>query len=168
MAQFDDDFATFFMLRRVDDIICGILACEVCDKVVPITLDRLDLVEQFDEVRARPIIRVHRPQECHRRELAALVDTNPKRVSLTDDDFDPASTLGNHTARKLFAFARLGTLNEVDPGRSMQLTDNDTFGTVDDEFAAADHDRHVAKVNFLFNRLLFHQSQPDPKRTTEC
>ena len=49
----------------------------------------------------------------------------------------------------------------------MQLADDDAFSTVDDEFAAADHDRHVAKIDFFFDRLLFHESQPDSERSAK-
>ena len=46
----------------------------------------------------------------------------------------------------------------------MQLADDDALGSVDDEFAAADHDRHVAEVDLFFDRLLFLEAQPDPER----
>jgi hypothetical protein len=41
--------------------------------------------------------------------------------------------------------------------------DDDALGSVDDEFAAAEHDRHVTQVDFLFDRLFLGQAQPDAK-----
>ena len=43
---------------------------------------------------------------------------------------------------------------KVDAGRAVQLADDDALGAVDDELAAADHDRHVAEVDLLLDRLL--------------
>ena len=54
--------------------------------------------------------------------------------------------------------------DEVDAGAAVQLADHDALGTVDDELAAAEHDRHVAEVDFFLDRLLFVQPQPDAER----
>jgi hypothetical protein len=48
----------------------------------------------------------------------------------------------------------------------VQLADDDALGAVDDELAAAQHDRHVAEVDFFLDRLLFDEAQPDAERTT--
>ncbi len=47
------------------------------------------------------------------------------------------------------------------PGRAVQLAHDDALGAVDDELAAADHDRQVAQVDLLLDRLarLFRRSQ---------
>jgi hypothetical protein len=41
---------------------------------------------------------------------------------------------------------------EVDAGRAVQLADDDALGAVDDELAAADHDRDLAEVHPLLDR----------------
>ena len=48
------------------------------------------------------------------------------------------------------------------PGRAVELADDDALGAVDDELAAADHDRHVAEVDLLLDRgLALVQAEPD-------
>ena len=48
----------------------------------------------------------------------------------------------------------------------MELADDDALGTVDDELAAADHDRHVAEIDFFLDRgaVALAQAQPDAER----
>ena len=41
--------------------------------------------------------------------------------------------------------------DEIDAGRAVQLADDDALGPVDDELAAADHDGHVAEVDFFLD-----------------
>ena len=50
--------------------------------------------------------------------------------------------------------------HKVYAGRTMQLTNDNTLGTVDNELATADHNRDVAEIHFFLNRLLFDQTQP--------
>ena len=51
------------------------------------------------------------------------------------------------------------------PGRAVELADDDALGAVDDELAAADHDRHVAEVDRLLDRrLALVQAEPDVER----
>ena len=66
VAKLDDNLATLFVLRRIDNLVSGILTCEMGNEVIPVNLDRLGLVEQFDEIRTGPVIRVHGAQERHR------------------------------------------------------------------------------------------------------
>ena len=56
--------------------------------------------------------------------------------------------------------------DEVDAGRAVQLADDDALGAVDDELAAADHDRHVAEVDFFLDggAVGLAQAQPDAER----
>src|SRR5262249_41613909 len=115
---------------------------------------RFRWIERPDNVRVGRVSGVHGPQQRHGGELAALVDAHPERVLLGDVDFDPATALGNDAATMQLALARFGLHHEIDAGRTMQLADNHTLGAVDDEFAAADHDRHIAEIDLLFDRLL--------------
>ena len=62
------------------------------------------------------------------------------------------------------AVAGLGLDDEIDAGRAVQLADDDALGAVDDELAAADHDRHVAEVDFFLDGLLLVEAQPDAER----
>ena len=54
--------------------------------------------------------------------------------------------------------------DEVDARAAVQLADHDALGAVDDELAAAEHDRQVAQVDFFLDRLLLVQPQPDAER----
>ena len=48
------------------------------------------------------------------------------------------------------------------PGAAVELADDHALGAVDDELAAADHDRHVAQVDRLLDgRLALVQAEPD-------
>ena len=101
------------MIRRINDVIGGIFPAEMRDQILPVHLDRFCLVEQLYQIGTGPIIRVHCTQKRHRREFTALVNPDTQRVALADDDLDPASSLGDHSAGKLLTLTRLGTLNEV-------------------------------------------------------
>src|SRR5262249_51988758 len=105
--------------------------------------------------------RVHGAQERHGGELAGLVDADAEGVLLGDVDLDPAAALGDDAAGVELALA-LGLDGEVHAGGAVQLADDDALGAVDDELAAADHDRHVAEVDLFLDRLgLLHEAQPD-------
>ena len=58
------------------------------------------------------------------------------------------------------------SMHEIDAGRTVQLADDDAFGAVDDELAAADHDRHVAEIDFFLDdrAIGLAQAQPDLER----
>ncbi len=110
-------------------------------------------------------LRVHRPQQRHDRELAALVDADREAFLAGDVQLDPAAALGNDAATVQAALAgAFDFADEVDAGAAVQLADHDALGAVDDELAAAEHDRHVAQVDFFLDRLLLGQPQPDPER----
>ena len=122
------------------------------------------LVEDADQVGVQAVLRRHGPQQGHGRELAALVDADADRLFFGRVELDPTAALGNDAAAIAAAVAGFEFADEVDAGAAVQLADDDALGTVDDELAAAEHDRHVAQVDFLFDRLLFGQPQPDAER----
>ena len=63
------------------------------------------------------------------------------------------------------AVARLDLDDEVNAGAAVELADDDALGAVDDELAAADHDRHVAEVDRLLDRrLALVEAEPDVER----
>ncbi len=85
-------------------------------------------------------------------------------VLLGDVQLDPAAALGNDAAAVQLAVAGLRLADEIDARAAVQLADHDALGAVDDELAAAEHDRHVAQVDFFLDRLLLGQPQPDAER----
>jgi hypothetical protein len=53
---------------------------------------------------------------------------------------------------------------EVHARRPVELRDDHALGPIDDELAAADHDRQLAEVDLLLDRLLLVQADPDLER----
>ena len=86
--------------------------------------------------------------------LLRLVDADGQRVLLGDRAFDPASALGDDAAAVQRAVAFLHFDQEVDAGRAVKLVHDDALGAVDDELAAADHDRDFAEVDGVFHHLV--------------
>ena len=64
------------------------------------------------------------------------------------------------------AVAGLDLDDEVDARAAVKLADDHALGAVDDELAAADHDRHVAEVDRLLDRgLALVELEPDVEGT---
>ena len=57
--------------------------------------------------------------------------------------------------------AGVAVADEIDAGAAVQLAHHDALGAVDDELAAAHHDRHVAEIDLFLDRLLLRQPQPN-------
>jgi hypothetical protein len=142
----------------VDDVVVGVhrgdFLLGVPDQPVPglgaLQLDRFRLIKLPDDGGGRGVGRVHGPQQGHGRELARLVDPDAEVVLLGDIDLDPAAALRDDPAGVEFEIA-VDFLNEVHARRAVELADDDALGPVDDELAAADHDRHVAQVDLLLD-----------------
>src|SRR5207244_6191809 len=118
-------------------------------------------VEGLEDVGVGGVGGVHGPEQGHGGELAALVDADAEGFLLGDVDLDPAAALGDDAAGVQAALGALDLDGEIDAGGAVQLADDDALGAVDDELAAADHDRHVAEVDLLLNRLVLDEAQPD-------
>src|SRR5207245_356971 len=131
--------------------------------VVGLERDRLDVVgvERLDDVIVVGVSRVHGAEQRHGRELARLVDADAQGVLLGDVDLDPRAALGDDAAAVELAVAGLGLDDVIDAGGAVQLADDDALGPVDDELAAADHDRHVAQVDLFLDGLFLVEAQPD-------
>ena len=83
-----------------------------------------------------------------------MVDANGNRFFPGNVEFDPASAFRNDAATEALAVEfRFG--EEVDARAAVQLADDDAFGAVDNEFAAAEHDREFAEENVFFDRVFF-------------
>ncbi len=124
----------------------------------------IGFVERAQDVGVQAVLRVHRPQQRHHRELAALVDADRDAVLLGGVDLDPAAALGDDAAAVQPPLAGFHLGDEVDAGAAVQLAHHDALGAVDDELAAAEHDRQVAQVDFFLDRLLLVEPQPDAER----
>ncbi len=164
LAAFDDDFAGPLAVRRIDHVANGQLAFDL--RGAPPVDDplRLGLVEGLENRRVVAVRRVHRAEQRHRRELSALVDADREALLPRDVQLDPAAPFGDHAAAMQLALAGLHLGDEVDSRAAVQLADDDPFGAVDDELAAAEHDRDVAEVDLLLDRLVLRQAEPDLER----
>ena len=160
-AAVDQDLAG----RRVDDVAAGDPALELGGRLGIGRVDLVGFVKRLQDGLVARVLRAHRAQQRHRRELARLVDPHAQRVFLGDLQLDPASALGDDPAGVQLLVARLDLDDEVDAGRAVELADDDALGAVDDELAAADHDRHVTQVDrFLEGRLALVEPEPDVER----
>ena len=86
--------------------------------------------------------------------LLRLVDADGQRVLLGDRALDPRAALGDDAAAVQRAVAFLHFDEEVDARRAVELVHDDALGAVDDELAAADHDRDLAEVDGVFHHLV--------------
>ena len=118
-------------------------------------LDRLDRVELLDDRFGGRVFLVERAKERRRGNLAALVDANGQCVFLGDRAFDPRTALGDDTAAVKRTVAFLHFDQEVHAGRAVKLVHDHALGAVDDELAAADHDRDFTEVDGIFHHLVF-------------
>ena len=76
LAALDDDLAGPVAAGRVDDVVDGDLAFDLGRAAAVDDLLLGGFVERADDVGVQAVLRVHRPQQRHRRELAALVDAD--------------------------------------------------------------------------------------------
>ena len=73
---------------------------------------------------------------------------------LVTEHLDPAAALGDDAAAVQRAVAFLHFDEEVDARRAVKLVHDHALGAVDDELAAADHDRDLAEVDRFLDRLV--------------
>src|SRR6185437_8694598 len=164
LSGFEDDLAGLVVVGRVHDVADGDLAFDLSGASPIHDLLVRRLIEAADQVDVLAVLGVHRPQQRERRELSALVDADGEHLFLAHVQFDPTAALGDDPATVQLALVAFHLADEIDARAAVQLADHHALGAVDDELAAAEHDRHVAQVDLLFDRLLFGQAQPDLER----
>ena len=109
-AAVDQDLAG----GRVDDVAAGDAPLELGGRLGIGRVDVLDLVERLEDRLVARILRAHRAEQGHRRELARLVDPHAQGVFLGDLELDPASALGDDPAGVQLLVAGLDLDDEVD------------------------------------------------------
>ena len=165
LTGLDHHLARAGRLRRVDQVIGGVLARDPLEEFRLRQLDELGRKERADHGGVGRIDGVHRPQQGDRRELAALVDAHPQRFPLGDVQLDPAAPFGDDSAGVGLPLAGLGARDKIDTGGTVELTDHHPLGAIDNELATPQHDGDIAQVDFFFGRLLADQAEPDPERS---
>ena len=165
VTGFDDNFAGTIRIAWIDHVIDGNFAFDFRSTLAAANLVLGGFVERRQQIGIGRVPRIHRSQQGRGSKLAALVDTDRQRVFLGHVDFDPRTTLGNHTATwKLAVRGRVLLENKVDAGATVQLRDDNTLGTIDDELAPAHHDWQIAEIHLFFDRLFAVQTQPNSQR----
>ncbi len=163
LATFNDDFTRAIAADRVNNVANRDFTLDLgCAAPVDDFLF-LGFVKLLKNIGVEAKLGPHRTQQRNGRELTALVDSDRDTVLLGRVELDPATTFGNHTATVRAALTRFDFRNEIDTRTAMQLTHHDALGTIDDEFAAAEHDRQIAQIDFFLDGLFLHQAQPNAK-----
>ena len=171
-AGLDDDLAgplvwrSVLVLGGINDVVDRDSPLDFGDVTPAVRLYFLRLIEELEDLGVVGVLLVHGPKERQRGKLSALVDPHLERVFLRNIELDPAPAFWNDPAVVGFAIARFGVGDEVDTGRAVQLADDDTFRTVDDELTATEHDGDVAEIDLFLNGLVARQSQPHAQRAT--
>ncbi len=123
------------------------------------------LIEGGEDRVVRRVLRAHGPQQGHGGELPGLIDPDSQRFFLGDLELDPATPFGNDPAGVQLLVIGLDLDHEIDARRAVKLADHHALGAIDDELAAADHDRHVAQVDRFFEHgLALVETKPDVER----
>src|ERR1700761_3403158 len=107
-------------------------------------LDGVDGIEGLENLLIRA--ETKRAQENGAEELALAVNADVEGVLLVVLELHPRTAVRDDLAQEVGT--RIRRLEE-DAGRAVQLGDDDTLGTVDDEGAVLSHQRNVAEEDFL-------------------
>ncbi len=93
-----------------------------------------------------------RLQQNGGRQLAPTVDAEVHEVLGIEFKIEPGTAIGNHSRREeQFAggVSLAAVMLEENPGRTVQLGNNDTLGTVDHKRTGIGHQRDLAHIDFL-------------------
>ena len=111
---------------------------------------RIGLEEAANDLRGGAEVLVQSTQEAGRDDLGALVDLDLQQILRRLLNLDPRAALGDDAAGIAATAGRTGFGREIDTGRTLDLRDDRTLSTVDDELAAANADGEVSDVDILF------------------
>ena len=111
------------------------------------------------EERFKNLFRIHAQslEQNRHRHLAAAVNTEIHQVLGIEFKIQPRTAVRNHSSREeqLTRAVRLTLIVfEEQTRRTVQLADDHTFGTVDDEGSFFRHERNFAHINIVFTDFL--------------
>ncbi len=156
VASLQNDLACPITGRRVDNVINCNSSFNFLDAATVSDLGFLGRVKCTKDISIFAESWIHRPQQCHRRKLTALIDPHRKNVFFRAIYFDPTTTFGDHPATWQFTIRRSVRFHDkVNAGRTMKLRNDYTLRSINNEFSTTEHYRDIAEINFFLNRLLF-------------
>ena len=148
-ARLGEEFARLFVDHVISQdttngFFFGALACNG---------NHIGLEETTNDGRSRAEIFIHRTQEAGRDDLGALVDLDLQNVVGGLLDLNPRTAFGDDAARIRTATRSPGFRRKVYARRALNLRNDRTFGTVDDEFATANTNWEIADVDVFFEHV---------------
>ena len=109
-------------------------------------------------------------EECCDQEFAAsalAVEINIDKIIDIELDFHPGTAIGNDSVGVKSSAAGMASFFEADARGSVQLADDNSFGSVDDEGTAIGHHRDFTDVDVLVhNGVFIFKSEINMKRCT--
>ena len=143
----------------VGDVETGRLTLQTLGHQLHLGAFRLQREGVEDEEVSQDLLRRHADglQQDRHRHLAATVDTEVQDVLGVKLEVQPRATVGDDPCREEQLAGAVGlaaVVLEEHAGRTMQLRDDNTLGTVDDEGAGRRHERDLAHVDFLLLHFL--------------
>ena len=130
---------------------CCQLATDCFLEISLVDLDFLGKSENFDDVLVA--FQTDGTQQSSYGQLLLTVDVGIHHVVDVGCELDPASAEGDDTRRIQLCTVCMGALSEEHTGRTVQLTHNNTFGTVDDKGAFFGHIWNLTQVYRLDIRV---------------
>ena len=116
---------------------------------VPVDDDLLDVVIIIEQFLGRITEGL---QQNRSGKFAAPVDPDVEDVFMVEIEIEPGPPVGNDPGVVQNLAARMGltlVVIEKDPGRAVQLADDDPLGSVDDEGTVFGHQRNFAEIDLL-------------------
>ena len=145
----DDDFARI----RIGDVARQHRALEAFG--LGRQRNRFNRVERLQNVVRRAKLFAQRAQKRRADDLARAVDAQVQEVLRRHFDLNPRTAFRNDAAGMQAFAGRMDFFGEISTGRTLNLRHDHAFGAVDDELAAADHQRHRAEIHFFVDDRVF-------------
>ena len=120
------------------------------DSSLEIFLCNLNLLCEVEDLVDRHIsFKTDGTQESSHREFLLAVDISIHDIIDVSSELNPATTEGDDTSGIELRTISVNTITEENAGRTVELRDNDTFGTIDDERTLVGHIRDRTEINIL-------------------
>ena len=151
---FDDDLALAVLDVKGSNLTTQTLGHQFEHQVFTLNLEHVGVVEHVQNFFC---LVAQCAQQNARRQLAATVDTNKDTVFRVKLEVQPGAAVRNHASRvqQLAGTVRLATIVVEEHTRAaVQLGNDDTLGTIDDEGTVLGHQGDFPHVDFLLLDVL--------------